>query len=28
LTFRRTSLRHNEHHVPTRPFLERLSADA
>jgi MEDS: MEthanogen/methylotroph, DcmR Sensory domain/Putative zinc-finger len=28
LTLRRTSLRHNEHHVPTRPFLERLSADA
>lgn len=28
LTLRHTSLRHNEHHVPTQPFLERLSADA
>ena len=26
LTFRRGFLRHNEHHVPPRRFLEELSA--
>lgn len=26
LTFRRDSLRHNEHHVPSERFLEELSA--